>query len=188
MKLVRNIAFGAVMLLYLWYPYSMIVDQQQVLEKGEVFRFRPRPVDPYDAFRGRYIIFQFADQTLNFPNAQDIFKYDAPIYVGLEKDSLGYYNFSNPSIEKPSVHNYIKTKVLYTTEDQVTVAMPENLSRYYLNEKLAPLAEEKFRDLTRNSDEGEVHVYLDARILDGEALIEELYFEGMPVSDYLKNQ
>ena len=41
MKLVRNIAFGAVMLLYLWFPYSMIADQQRILKEGEVFRFRP---------------------------------------------------------------------------------------------------------------------------------------------------
>jgi uncharacterized membrane-anchored protein len=187
MNLLRNIAFGAVMILYLWFPFSMIVDQQQILKEGEVFRFRPRPVDPYDAFRGRYIFLRFVDQNLNFPDAQSVFKYDDKIFVSLEKDSLGYVNFSNPSFEKPEGQNYLKTKVLYTKENQVTVDIPENLQRYYLNEKLAPLAEEKFRELQRSSDSNEVKVYLDARVLGGEALIEELYFENMPVSEYLKN-
>ena len=187
MKLVRNIAFGAVMLLYLWFPYSMIADQQRILKNGEVFRFRPQPIDPYDAFRGRYIILRFVDQTIDFSNAQETFQYDDLVYVKLEKDSLGYYNFSNPSLEKPSAQHFIKTRVLYTNKDQVTVDVPENMQQYYLNEKLAPLAEEKFRELTRDADEGEVNVYLDARVLEGEVLIEELYFEDKPVAEYLKN-
>jgi GDYXXLXY protein len=187
MNLLRNIAFGAVMILYLWFPFSMIVDQQQILEKGEVFRFRPRPVDPNDAFRGRYIVLRFMDQNLNFPDAQSVFKHDDKIFVSLQKDSLGYVNLSNPSFEKPEGKNYLKTKVLYTNEDRVAVEIPENLRRYYLNEKLAPLAEEKFRELQRNSDSNEVKVYLDARVLGGEVLIDELYFEGTPVSEYLEN-
>ena len=188
MKLVRNISFGAVMLLYLWFPYSMIIDQQHILKNGEVFRFRPQPVDPYDAFRGRYITLQFVEQTMDFPNAYETFLRNDQIYVMLEKDSLGYYNFSDPTIEKPSDQNYIKTNVLYTTDNRVTVKIPENLSRYYLNEKLAPLAEKKYRELTRNTESDEVNVYLDARVLNGEVLIEELYFEDKPVSEYLKSQ
>jgi hypothetical protein len=187
MNLLRNIAFGAVMILYLWFPYSMITDQQSILEKGEVFRFRPRPVDPYDAFRGRYIVLRFVDQNIDFPDAKSVFKYDDKIFVSLEKDSLGYVYFSNPSFEKPESQNYLKTKVLNTREYRVTVEIPENLRRYYLNEKLAPLAEEKFQELLRNSERDEVNVYLDARVLNGEVLIEELYFEGLPVSEYLKN-
>jgi len=187
MKLIRNIAFGFTMLLYLWFPYSMIADQQRILKEGEVYRFRPQPVDPYDAFRGRYIILRFVDQTIDFPNAQDTFYYNDKIYVQLEKDSMGYFNFSKPSFEKPAASNYVKTKVLYTSKDQVTVDIPENLSVYYLNEELAPLAEKQFRELTRNAESNEVKVYLDARVLNGEILIEELYFEGKPVSEYLKN-
>ncbi len=188
MKLVRNIAFGAVMLLYLWFPFSMIADQQRILKRGEVFRFRPQPVDPYDAFRGRYIVLQFMDQSIHFPNAQDTFQYDDKIYVSLEKDSLGFIYFSNPSLKKPDTQNYLKTTVQHTSKDQVSVDIPENLGRYYLNEKLAPLAEKKYRELLNNRESNEVNVYLDARVLDGEVLIEELYFEGVPVGEYLKNE
>jgi uncharacterized membrane-anchored protein len=187
MKLIRNIAFGAVMILYLWFPFSMIADQQRILKEGEMFRFRPQPIDPYDAFRGRYIILSFVDQNIDFPDAQEIFKYDDRIYVSLEKDSLGYAYFSKPSFEKPASENYLKTKVWFTNKDQVTVETPENLRFYYLNEKLAPLAEQKFRELTSNRERNEVNVYLDARVLNGEVLIEELYFEGKPVNEYLKN-
>ena len=186
MKLVRNISFGFIMLLYLWVPYSMISDQQRILKEGDVYRFRPQPVDPYDAFRGRYITLRFVDQTMDIPNAQERFTYNDKVYVQLVVDSLGYYNFSKPSFEKPEASNYIKTKVLYTNKDQVTVDIPENLRVYYLNEELAPLAEKKFQELTRNAEADEVKVYLDARVLNGEILIEELYFEGVPVSEYLK--
>lgn len=187
MKLLRNIAFGAVMILYLWFPFSMITDQQRILKKGETYRFQPQPVDPYDAFRGRYIVLSFVEQDIDFPNAQEIFQNDDKIFVSLEKDSSGFVYFSNPSFEKPEGKNYLKTKVWYTNKDQITIEIPENLSRYYLNEKLAPLAEEKFQDLTQDLENEEVKIYLDARVLDGEILIEELYFEGKPVSEYLNN-
>ncbi len=188
MKLFRNIAFGSVMILYLWFPLSMITDQQRILKQGEVFRFRPQPVDPYDAFRGRYVVLSFVEQDIDVPNAQETFQSNDKIFVNLEKDSLGFVYFSNPSFEKPEEKNYLKTRVWYTNKDHIIVEIPENLQRYYLNEKLAPLAEEKFRELTRNLENAEVNVYLDARVLDGEVLIEELYFENIPVSEYLKNQ
>ena len=188
MKLIRNIAFGSVMILYLWFPLSMITDQQRILKQGEVFRFRPQPVDPYDAFRGRYIVLRFVEQGINVPNAQEIFQSGDKIFVSLVRDSLGFVYFSNPSFEKPEGENYLKSEIWNTYEDQIIVEIPENLQRYYLNEKLAPLAEEKFRELTRNSENDEVNVYLDARVLDGEVLIEEVYFEGKPISEYLKAQ
>ena len=100
---------------------------------------------------------------------------------------MGYTYFSNPSFEKPASENYLKTKVWFTNKDEVTVDIPENLRFYYLNEKLAPLAEQKFRELIPNPENNEVNVYLDARVLNGEVLIEELYFEGKPVNEYLKN-
>jgi uncharacterized membrane-anchored protein len=187
MKLVRNIAFGAVMILYLWFPFSMIADQQRILKEGEVFRFRPQPVDPYDAFRGRHIILSFVEQDIDFPNAQDVFQYDDKIYVQLERDSLGFTYFTNPAFKKPESQNYLKVTVWNASEKRVAVFTPENLERYYLNEKLAPKAEEQFLELVRSAEGDEVNVYLDARVLNGEVLIEELYFEGKPVSEYLNN-
>lgn len=187
MNLIRNIAFGLVMILYIWFPYSMIADQQKILKKGEVFRFRPQPVDPYDAFRGRYITLSFVDQRIAYPNAQEVFNYDDKIYVQLEKDSLGYVYFSNPAFEKPEGLNYLKTSIWNINENEILIAVPENLQVYYLNEKLAPLAEKRFMELTPTpADSNQVNVYLDARVLNGEVLIEELYFEGVPVAEYLK--
>ena len=187
MKLIRNIAFGAVMILYLWFPLSMITDQQRILREGELFRFRPQPVDPYDAFRGRYIVLNFAEQDIEYPNAQETFKSNDQIFVNLEEDSLGFVHFSNPSFKKPVGTNYLKTRIWYTNKDRITIEIPENLSRYYLNEKLAPLAEEKYQELLSSQREGEVNVHLDARVLNGGILIEELYFEGVAVGEYLKN-
>lgn len=187
MKLARNIAFGAVMILYLWFPFSMISDQQRILNEGELFLFRPQPIDPHDAFRGKYVTLRFVDQRVDFPDAQNTFKYDDEIFVRLEKDSLGFVYFSQPTFEKPEGQNYLKTRVWLVDKNQITVDVPENLRRYYLNEKLAPLAETKFRELRSNAERDEVNIHLGARVLDGEVLIEELYFEDVPVVEYLEN-
>ena len=36
-------------------PASMILRRERALDRGERFLFRTAPVDPYDAFRGRYV-------------------------------------------------------------------------------------------------------------------------------------
>ena len=36
-------------------PLSMIIKRESVLKNGGQFKFKTAPVDPYDAFRGRYV-------------------------------------------------------------------------------------------------------------------------------------
>jgi len=49
----RFLLFGISMLVLLAYPAYMVYEQETVLAKGTLYKFRLAPVDPYDAFRGR---------------------------------------------------------------------------------------------------------------------------------------
>jgi uncharacterized membrane-anchored protein len=40
-------------------PASMIAKHELTLRRGDVFRFKTAPVDPFDAFRGRYVALAF---------------------------------------------------------------------------------------------------------------------------------
>lgn len=43
-------------------PASMIVQRETVLTQGRVYKFKTAPVDPVDAFRGRYVALRFEEE------------------------------------------------------------------------------------------------------------------------------
>lgn len=56
-------------------PAFMIVRREHALSMGRAFKFRTAPVDPYDAYRGRYVALNFEAATVKGvpppPEAQD---------------------------------------------------------------------------------------------------------------------
>lgn len=190
MSTIRLICFSIVMLVYLWVPFSMITEQENILKEGKTYLFRTRPVDPYDAFRGRYVALSFTGNRISNNEHNANFRQGEKVYTTLKLDSLGYAFFDELSITPPDHPNYIETRVTYIGERQTTLEVPENLRRYYLNEKLAPLAEIAYRQLSRRerNDNGEVNAYLQVKVLNGKVLLEELYLKGQPVGEYLRNE
>src|SRR5205085_8475834 len=63
MKPWRLIVFVLVALAQLAAPGSLIWKRENTLRKGSVWKFRTAPVDPVDAFRGRYVALQFEVET-----------------------------------------------------------------------------------------------------------------------------
>ena len=57
-KLNKSLTIGifvTVAFLQLLIPIQMITSRERILDKGTLYKFRTRPVDPYDAFRGKYV-------------------------------------------------------------------------------------------------------------------------------------
>lgn len=183
----KLIAFIVVMLVYLWVPISTIQKQERILAKGEVFQFRPQPVDPYDAFRGKFIWLNIAeaefdlDKSIRLENGQKVFAH-------LGRDTLGYAYFTGFTTDRPEGNAYVQTNVASIYSDQIRLRIPESLRKYYLNEKLAPLAEKKYNELLRQnaSSDTTVAVVLDVRVYEGSALVDKLYFNGEVIEDYLR--
>ena len=190
MSSLRLVFFSIVMLVYLWVPFSMITQQENVLKDGKTYLFQTRPVDPYDAFRGRYVALSFiGNRIVNNANTAN-FRQGETVYTSLELDSLGYAFFDQLYTSPPDHPNYIETKITYVGKTHTTLEVPGNLRRYYLNEKLAPLAEKAYRELNRRqqNDNGEVNAHLRVKVLNGKVLLEDLYLKGQPVGEYLKNE
>lgn len=57
-------------------PGYMIFEQNQILTEGTAYKFKTRPIDPYDPFRGRYV-------TLAFDANQDVI----PVVEGADIES-----------------------------------------------------------------------------------------------------
>ncbi|MEL6638623.1 MAG: GDYXXLXY domain-containing protein [Bacteroidota bacterium] len=187
---IKLVAFVVVMIAYLWVPISTITQQEKVLKKGATYLFKPRPVDPYDAFRGRFIWVSIPTPWFDLPPAEPPFTDYQKAYVILARDSSGYAFFEGISHYEPEDRDYMQVQVLhYDGERQkVRVDLPNSIQKYYLNEKLAPLAESTYQDLLRRNREGidSVGVSLEVKVLNGRALMETIYFDGQKIEDYLR--
>lgn len=184
----KTICFGLVMVLYLWVPYAMISHQEKIWTEGEVHRFRLAPVDPYDAFRGRYVNLSFGRiQFDKVAQAEDYYP-QQNIYLSLAKDSLGYSYFSGYSLKPLVEEDYIASKITYTTDAKISVALPENMRRYYMNEELAPLAEKLTSRWALRQNAQKIPIYAEVSCLAGEVQIRELYFGEEVIDTYLRKQ
>ena len=86
MKSLRLLLFLVVGLAQLAVPASVVWKRTQTLKEGRVWKFRTAPVDPEDAFRGRYVSLQFAAE--DFPSNQQMAEDTA--YATLKEGPEGY--------------------------------------------------------------------------------------------------
>ena len=186
MRGLRLSAFAVVMMLYLAYPYFMIHSQERVLKRGEVFRFELLPVDPVDAFRGRYLELNYDGSALPAPPGVQA---GDRIYIAIREGGQGFARFTEALPDPPGAGAYLSTRVISISGDLLYFDIPDNMRHYYLNEKTAPLAEEAYNRLVLRSTETEkVAAYAQTRVLKGRVLIEALYFDGKPLPEYLEGQ
>lgn len=156
-------ALVAVIIVQLLTPAYMIAHRYDILRRGEEFRFIVAPVDPYDAFRGRYVY-------LNSPQATTGYGKYGIIAV----DGEGFAYIREIADEKPSGVPYVKSA------GRNWFSLP--ISRYYMDEKLAPKAESYTR---QRSPERES--YVTVRVKNGELVVSGLYVGGEAIEDIVRD-
>jgi hypothetical protein len=109
---------------------------------------------------------------------------EADVYARLgEKDGFAVLETisETPPADTP---DYVRVELGwytdYPTNQRVQVSVP--FSQFFMNEKLAPGAEQAYRALNRR---GATNVWAVVRVLNGKGVIENLMFDGMPAKDYL---
>ena len=162
-------------------PASMIVKRNNTLKNGEVYKFKTRPVDPYDAFRGRYVALGFEQGAVEWEKTTH-FEQGEELYAILDIDSDGFDKIVDLKRERPENKSFLTVRVSYHSRDSVRLDLP--FDRYYMNEKLAPRADRAYREFSRV---GKQKAYVTVRILDGFAVLEELYIDDKPIHEYLKS-
>jgi uncharacterized membrane-anchored protein len=170
--------FAILVPIQLFIPASMILGQETALAKGTEYKLRSRPVDPYDAFRGRYVRLY-----LDHPE----FKLSAPrplterlnAYALLDRDAEGFGIIKDVVFEKPEGTNYLKIHIgpAYRHGSQVTWPF----DRYYMEESKAPRAERIHQ--SRNND---AKAHITVRIYKGTGVITGLYVDDIPIEEKLK--
>ena len=121
-----------------WSPCAIAVPfldlaRERTLRQGHVWKFRTAPVDPVDAFRGRYVALEFeaeAQQISPPPNAP----YGRTIFVTLRADAEGFAVIDQVLPDRPDGDDFIEAQLHGTT-----VALP--FDKYWVTERDAPAAE-----------------------------------------------
>lgn len=174
--------FGLICVVQVLVPLSMIIKRENTLKHGEVYNFRTAPIDPYDAFRGRYVSLSFeqAIQTGNW--SQDKFWRGRVLFGTLDRDSEGFARIVDLSADRPRKGNHIRVRVAWVGNGQIGLSLP--FDRFYMGEFEAPRAESLFfaqRELDLPV------AFAVVRVRNGFAVIEQLVVEDKPVSDWIKN-
>ncbi|MBM7556160.1 GDYXXLXY domain-containing protein [Halanaerobacter jeridensis] len=163
-------------------PAVMISKRELTLRNGERFKFATAPIDPYDAFRGRYVRLNFAESEHPLPSGLDIERGEW-VYAHLKKDENNFAQITNLTLTPPVEQSYLKVKVRYINRRRKEVMLEFSFDRYYLEEEVAKVAEKYYQQLTRRQ---QLDSYVTVRVNDGFAVLEELYLDGQPILEYVK--
>ncbi len=175
--------FAGLIVLQIVLPVSMIAKRESTLKNGEVFRFKTVPVDPYDAFRGRYVAIRAEINKVSKPEGVDL-KYGQKVYAQLFVDENGFAQVSQIAMRRPKDSAYLIASVTYPAGRGNDVGLNLPIDRYYMEEKAAPRAEQVYREHSRRGDKQDAYVIV--RIKDGFAVIEGLYVGDQRIEDILK--
>ena len=170
------IAFACMVLAQLAFPLKMIFGREQTLYQGETFLMKIRPLDPYDAFRGRYVTIRYEDDEVPLSQEYDSMEEGKELYVTVKKDNQGRLVYDQVSSYPPTyTDSYLKGKtVSYGStyaESWIKIDFPQ---RYYMNENKAPRAERLLNE-----------AYAEVVIYKGEAVLKGIQVEGIPIEKYL---
>ena len=171
--------FGFAILAQLAVPASMILKRERVLAHGQAFKFRTAPVDPYDAFRGRFVALGFDENSVMAPPGHD-FARGQTVHVRLEEDADGFAKLAEILRDRPDAAPYLTTKILYVGGNRVQLRLP--FDRFYMDEDAAPAAEQAYWKYSASSNR---NAYVQVRIEKGFAVLEDLYVDGQPIREHL---
>ena len=181
-KLVITAAFVLMVLAQWFVPGNMIYVEENVLEKGTMYKFKTQPIDPTDPFRGKYIVLDY--EVDSFKSDKKICDYNDELYVSLGVDSLGYAKAVKVGREKPDSGDYVIAECSgYRNKDGLQrFNLPFNT--YYMNEDKALEAELAVREVQRDSLPtvcyGVVYVFKDRAVLD------DVQIDGVSIKDYVE--
>jgi uncharacterized membrane-anchored protein len=177
MKYRRLIVFVLVAFAQLAVPGSLIWKREHTLRQGSVWKFRTAPVDPVDVFRGRYVALRFDVETQEIsppPSAS----YSDKVFITLKANAEGFAEIDQLFATKPAGDDFIEAHL-----SGKTVVLP--FDKYWVTERDAPPAENAYRNLSRR---GNQNAFVTVRVFRGDAAIEQLYLDNLPLAEYLRSK
>lgn len=162
----------------------MIFHNNDILNNGQLYKFKAEPVDPYDAFRGKYIHLNFELSSIYLKKKVEN---SSNIYAVLATDSKGFAKITKVTPVEPKHGDYVKVTLSpsseYDSKIQVWINFP--FDRYYMNEYKAPEAEKTYNSSIRDSSK---NVYAVVAVKNGEAIIKDVMIDGISIQEYVSKR
>ncbi len=166
-------------------PTYIITANTDTLKDGTEYNFKVEAYDPYDMFRGNYIVINFKENEVAGYYNPDSNGYEKDeYYVTISKDYEGFAYFSSASKVKPNTNNYYKATGSYYNnigfngeEGKLRIDTP---TRYYMNEKKSYNAELVYNQNIENT-------YVKVRVKDGKMVIVGVYVNDILI-DSIDNE
>jgi hypothetical protein len=158
-------------------PLRMIAGQQRTLREGTVWRFRTAPVDPADAFRGRYVALGFENDHTTVAPGHEVSQGDW-VYVPLSVDGEGFARLEPALGSPPASGDYLRLRAQWLGGggEQTLVHFTLPFHRLYLEESAAPRAEAAY--VASQRADARRPAWAVVRVLDGRAALEDVRVEG----------
>lgn len=192
MKLIGWICFGVLCVAQLGVIVFQIMSYERALKEGEVFYLNVLPLDPYDPFRGRYVMLRFDSNATKAPLAKGETMQELPKAYALFEHHEANDVIKEVSFSKPRSGHFLEVAVNASLQkgrsiykntkmdsaDTVYFSLP--FDRFYMREELAPKAEKVLRQSSG------VKVRAKLRILEGKGVIEDLMVADTPLGQYVQ--
>jgi len=174
--------FICVSLIQLISPLSMILKRESILKNGEQFKFKTMPVDPFDAFRGRYVTLRLEEDYVSSSREAKL-NNGQVVYALIDVDGDGFAKITDAVVVRPRGKPYLQSKVKYASRDKIYLDLP--IDRYYMEENAAPAAERIHQKYARSDKQD---AYIIVRVKNGSAVIENLYVGGQKIEDAVRQE
>ncbi len=192
-RMMKLSVFALVAAAQLAAPAWMIHQHEQTLRYGTVYKFRTVPVDPYDPFRGRYVMLGFDQNTAPWTGPgvfpANGFEGRKRFYASIAVGEDGFAKFSGVGPNRPASGDHLRVSawvwIDYSDPSKTAIRLELPFDRYYMNERLAPEAESEY--WSRNREEAK-NSYVTVRVLNGRAVLEGLYLDGQPIEDVIRKK
>jgi hypothetical protein len=177
------VVFLLLALVQLAIPAWMVVHHEDVLQNGEIWRFRTRLDDGHDTFRGRYLRLILVEDFAPMPPGETLQRFQE-VYAVLETGADGYARIGRLTATEPAAgESYVTATVRSVAESGVGLGFP--FTSFYLEEDLVPDMDKALRLL---DEDNLPDVWAAVRVADGYAVVEELYVGEETVGEYLRKQ
>jgi len=189
-KIYLIIGFCVVVAIQIFVPSQMILSQENVLKGGTAYKFKTRPIDPNDPFRGKYVTL---DYEINSTYTKDsTWQRNDDVYVYLKQDSLGFAEID--TVAKQKLNNdkdfvIAKAKRFYAyhkyNDEQFRLNFDLPFNRFYMEESKARPAE--IAVTVRRSDSIAKNVYGLVYVKDGTSVLENVFINDVAIKDYVED-
>lgn len=170
----------------LFVPSQMIWEHGNVLENGRAFKFQTAPVDPNDAFRGKYIRLNFKANSY-LVSSHEAWQANQVVYVAVSTDKNGFAEVLGIYKNPPGfTEDYFKASIEYISQDTTARAyFKYPFDIFYMEESKAPKAETIYNETFHDSTQ---HSYALVRIKDGESTLENVFINDSTLVDVINHR